>query len=70
MKQTRPAAVEPPAVLTLEEARDLLRATSNETAKRWLRTFAAAAILPGPKLRVSRLALLRIIEAGIPEALR
>jgi hypothetical protein len=51
-------------VLTLAEAQELLRFSSEEGARAWVKQYAAGAILPGGKFRVSRAVLLRVIEAG------
>ncbi len=55
-------------VLTLEEARELIRATSDEYARRWLKLYAPGAILPGGRLRVSRERLMAVINGKLPIA--
>ena len=53
-------------VLTLQEAKVIIRVESDEGARHWLKTFAPGSLLPGGRIRVSRAALLAIINRGVP----
>lgn len=62
-------AENPRVVLTLDEAREILRFRTQVDTRDWLLHHAREAVLESSPFRVSRAALIRAIERGVPEVI-